>query len=84
MKEEKRAMWWQGNDTNKAKTQNQVEFVRNDKIRWVMMRMKKNKDGIGWLVGVPDTHTRVVPAMDPVPLGDLTLLRFLEWRDRGI
>lgn len=43
MKEEKRAMWQQGNDTNKTKTQNQMEFMRNAKIRWVMIRMKQTK-----------------------------------------
>lgn len=51
MKDEKKAMWQKGNDTNKAKTQNDIKLLRNDKfkIRWVWWESEQN--GIGWLTG---------------------------------
>lgn len=37
------------------------------------MKMNKSKNGIGWLIEVPKTHTSVVPTMNLVVLEGPTL-----------
>lgn len=43
MKDRKRAMWPKGNDTNKAKTQNEMKLIRNDKFKMNYDKNEKTK-----------------------------------------